>query len=413
MLLNRIVRRFKRLFVGPSRQNVIDAYELLLQREPESEAVIHLYRQLPSAFDVVKNIIATPEFEKRFKNNFSDDEMNDLFKALLQREVKNSKEIKGLKNLESAKDVVISLTNSDEFTGQKMGNPFYCYNTSIDALGIIANNEDKQRKSRPNHKVNFFGVAIPNRVLPEEMLAGIADVEAAIKPANWHADIAEFAAALQSVEQASDTFTMIELGCGWGCWMSITGVAAKRQGLKTHVIGVEGDPTHIDYARETLAINEFETGEQTLHHGIAGAQKGTALFPKKAADKADWGLEPVFDPDAKKYAKLKKSGAYEELSVIGLAELTRGHKYIDLIHIDIQGGELDFVKNSIKPLSKKVKRLVIGTHSRHIEGMLVEILEKAGWILEIERPAIIGLATGKSVVIVDGVQGWYNPILKL
>jgi hypothetical protein len=34
-------------------------------------------------------------------------------------------------------------------------------------------------------------------------------------PANWHADIAEWAAALRAVELAEETFTVVELGCGW------------------------------------------------------------------------------------------------------------------------------------------------------------------------------------------------------
>ena len=51
-------------------------------------------------------------------------------------------------------------------------------------------------------------------------------------PANWHADIAEWAAALRAVELARGTFSMAELGCGWGCWMNNTGVAARAAGLR-------------------------------------------------------------------------------------------------------------------------------------------------------------------------------------
>jgi hypothetical protein len=34
---------------------------------------------------------------------------------------------------------------------------------------------------------------------------------------------------------------MIELGCGWGCWMNNAGVAARSTDRRVHVIGVEGD----------------------------------------------------------------------------------------------------------------------------------------------------------------------------
>jgi hypothetical protein len=55
---------------------------------------------------------------------------------------------------------------------------------------------------------------------------------------------------------------------------------------------------------------------------------------------------------------------------------------------------------------------VIGTHSREIEGELFATLLADGWVLEIERPAILELAKGKPPKTHgDGVQGWRNPRL--
>jgi hypothetical protein len=51
--------------------------------------------------------------------------------------------------------------------------------------------------------------------------------------------------------------------------------------------------------------------------------------------------------------------------------------------------------------------MVIGTHSRQIEGRLLETLLQAGWQLEMERPALLGVALMPSVHV-DGVQGWRN-----
>ncbi|UEM21144.1 hypothetical protein JL100_029475 [Skermanella mucosa] len=52
--------------------------------------------------------------------------------------------------------------------------------------------------------------------------------------------------------------------------------------------------------------------------------------------------------------------------------------------------------------------MVIGTHSRQIEGRLMDSLPKAGWTLEMERPAIIRLSEGTQLTLVDGIQGWRN-----
>lgn len=67
------------------------------------------------------------------------------------------------------------------------------------------------------------------------------------------------------------------------------------------------------------------------------------------------------------------------------------------------------VEQSIELLSEKVGYLVIGAHSRSIEGQLFDTLLGSGWILEIERPAILQIADGKPLTQVDGVQGWKNP----
>jgi hypothetical protein len=64
----------------------------------------------------------------------------------------------------------------------------------------------------------------------------------------------------------------------------------------------------------------------------------------------------------------------------------------------------------LSTLNSKVAYIVVGTHSRQIEGRIMDTLLATGWILEIERPAILSLA-GAPVVTVDGVQGWRNPRL--
>src|SRR5690606_20735230 len=64
-----------------------------------------------------------------------------------------------------------------------------------------------------------------------------------------HADIAAWGPALRAVDLSDDTFTMIELGCGWGCWMNNCGVAARASGRRVHVIGIEGDEGHLAFAR--------------------------------------------------------------------------------------------------------------------------------------------------------------------
>lgn len=289
--------------------------------------------------------------------------------------------------------------------------PFAHFHTRVPAVEIVRSHEDHSRQAREGYRVNYFGVAIPDSVIPGSILAHVPPLEVDPLPNNWHADTAEFAAALRAVDLAQASFTMVELGCGWGCWMNITGLCAKRKGLGVKLIGVEGDRHHLNLAQAALAANGLAPSEYTLVHGIAHASTGTAAFPQQQPGEDHWGLEPVFSTEEQKYRAALKTGKYAELPMIGFRELTADVARVDLLHVDIQGGERLLVESCIDIFSEKVGFIVIGTHSREIEGALFETFLKAGWLLEIERPAILALNDTGPVVTVDGVQGWRNPKL--
>src|SRR5689334_22620519 len=175
------------------------------------------------------------------------------------------------------------------------GSPFVHYNAQFDAQATIERHARHDLRPHPNYLTNFLGVRIDPKFLPQILRGREGQVEPVPIPANWHADIAEWAAALRAVEIADGSFTMAELGCGWGCWMNNTGVAARARGLDVHLIGIEADEAHIAFAREACATNGFDQRDVTLRRGVAGAASGWALFPREEAAGEHWGLEPVFD----------------------------------------------------------------------------------------------------------------------
>ncbi|MBD0272218.1 MAG: FkbM family methyltransferase [Acetobacteraceae bacterium] len=261
---------------------------------------------------------------------------------------------------------------------------------------------------RPGHLTNFLGVAIDPKFFPTILDGRAGQVEGIPIPANWHADIAEWGAALRAVDLARGTFTVVELGCGWGCWLNNTGAAARRAGLDVRLIGVEGDEGHIGFAHEACATNGFAASQVELHRGVAAASPGIALFPRQDKAGTTWGSEPVFGATEAQRRKAVRTGAYDEVPMVALGELARPHARIDLLHVDIQGGEADLVAGTLDLLRAKVAYLLVGTHSRAIEERLRDVLLRTGWRLEIERPAILG---PRGVLVVDGVQGWRNPAL--
>lgn len=292
--------------------------------------------------------------------------------------------------------------------GQVRSSPFFHYNASFDAEAIIRRHAVPNLTATPGYLTNFLGVRIDPKFLPQILTDRAGEVEGIPIPANWHADIAEFAAALRAVELANERFTIVELGCGWGCWLNNAGTAARRAGLAVQLIGVEGDEGHIGFAREACATNGFTPDQVTLRHGIAAPADGIALFPRQNKAGVEWGLEPVFGASVAEKQAAIAAGSHDALPMIALAELTAMHQCIDLLHIDIQGGEANFIAGCLSILADRVAYILVGTHSRQIEGRIMEMLLANGWCLEIERPAIFALDSGVPDIRIDGVQGWRN-----
>ncbi|AYN94511.1 hypothetical protein EAW52_11405 [Pseudomonas sp. LTJR-52] len=288
---------------------------------------------------------------------------------------------------------------------------FYFYNSSFDALELVKKHTLNEQEPTEGWLTNAFGVLINPKYLPEILAGHEGRVEGAPIPANWHSDLAEFGAVFRAIELApGPKFTMFELGCGWGCWMNISGVVARRAGLECMLYGIEGDEGHVQFAKECLQKNGFGQNQFNVEWGIAAADTGFALFPKQETSGVSWGGEPIFDKNEIDAKKLVATGKYEILPQKSLEIEARHLDRIDLLHIDIQGGELNLITKSMNFLNKKVAYIMVGTHSRQIEGGLFEQFVNHGWTLEIERPAILHVGNNPNV-LVDGVQGWRNPRL--
>ncbi|MDE2581441.1 MAG: FkbM family methyltransferase [Rhodospirillales bacterium] len=315
-----------------------------------------------------------------------------------------------IRRLRDARDAL--LRERDELATRLLtneGDRFFHYAAVFDPQEVMRRHAVAGLQPSPGYLTNFLGVRIDPKFFPTLLQGRDGQVEDIPIPANWHADIAEWGAALRAVDLSRGTFTMIELGCGWGCWMNNTGVAARRNGRDVHVIGIEGDEGHLGFAREALATNGFAPDQVTLRRGIAAPTGGVALFPRQEAAGTHWGLEPIFGATDEACRREAQSGRYDALPMIALDELVAPHARIDLLHIDIQGGEADFIVGCLPSLQRTVAYILVGTHSRQIEGRIIEALLQAGWVLEIERAAIIALHEGRPQVVVDGVQGWRNP----
>lgn len=291
---------------------------------------------------------------------------------------------------------------------QDRNSPFWHYQSSFDPQEVIRRYAGLARPlATEGVATNFLGVHIDPDVFPMALESQRGSVEPIPIPANWHADIAEWGAALRAVDLASGRFRVMELGCGWGCWLVNTGAAARSRGLSVQIIGVEGDLEHVAMAHRTMAANGFSSN-YFIHHAVAAGRRGKALFPIVEHASNTWGSKPVFDATDEQVADAVASGKFHILDALPVSDM-RGGEPLDLLHIDIQGGEAALLRDCLEDLNEGVRYLVVGTHSRMIEGSIIETMSGAGWILEIERPCIFTIGQdGRQTIVVDGVQGWRN-----
>ena len=159
-----------------------------------------------------------------------------------------------------------------------------------------------------------------------------------------------------------------------------------------------------------LQLNGFAETDYRLYHGVAGPRPGKAIFPAPAKGEAHWGGAPVLYPGPEQLAEAEAAADRQVLDVMTLQQLGEGEP-IDLLHIDIQGGEADYVIGNTEDMMRLVRRVLIGTHSRAVEGRLCSYFLGLGWRMEMERPAITPLVQGRPETRIDGVQMWANPAL--
>ncbi len=235
-------------------------------------------------------------------------------------------------------------------------------------------------------------------------------------PADFHAEAVEWVGLLKAVDRAEGSFRMVELGAGFGPWVVAGGVAARFKGIKDIVLyGVEGDELHCTLMREHFDDNGFGPDVSHVLQAAVGTKAGTAQWPKPGHDagSSHYNLRPVLDGTDDYMGR-----DFQEMvtvDVIAFNDILKREAKWDLVHIDIQGHEVDVCRSAIKLMNERVKQVIVGTHSRKIDGDLLDLMKGAGWILENEKPARFHYdkeaPTLEAMTYLDGTQVWTNPRL--
>jgi len=238
-------------------------------------------------------------------------------------------------------------------------------------------------------------------------------------PCDYHAETIEWIGTLRSVLEARGSFTAMEVGAGIGPWLVASGVAARLRGLAPiRLTGIEGDPGRFAMMRENLGDNGFNPDAQTLIQGAAGSVAGTARWPVVRDPRNVAGARPLrveegsIAPKDLDYWYDGNPSDTIEVKVFAFSELLEREARWDLVHMDVQGGEAELCRSALATLTARVSRLVIGTHSRVLDGEVMATLHGAGWVLEAEKPTRFifnsVLTSLERMTQHDGTQVWRN-----
>lgn len=351
---------------GPlEAQDVMLAYQLLLGRPPESLAVVRYYQALPDLNALGERLIASSEFESRYSR-------------LLPSTV-------------SSLQIYAGYTPSD-----------------LDIFDAFAG---PSSAPEPGFIIDFLGVRTRATYSP-----GFASYSGRVLgvpvPGDFHAETAEWLGLLKSVRSASRCYRAMELGAGWGPWLIAGATAARRLGISDlKLYGVEADTGRATFLEQHFADNGYDIAQHSLFRGAVGTTSGLVHWPVSDDSAADYGTRPV-GKDTKDY-RGREVQRVIDVTVFGINDLLHQEEHWNLLHVDVQGSEVEVCEAGLDEITARVAWVTIGTHSRLLEGQLHKLFRQAGWMLEHDKPAQFVFSSAantlESMTTIDGTQVWRNP----
>lgn len=248
--------------------------------------------------------------------------------------------------------------------------------------------------------------------------------EAEWPPSTDNEELFEWFDLLEAVESAGSTFTMLELGAGFGRWSVRGALAAKERGKKIRLGLAEAEPKHVELIHEHLLKNGITTEEYRVYEAAIGGAKAERVFcvhyPTAGPNwfgqfipNWDVGDAPVVgEYHGRPLLDIEDGRRAIRVSQIPLSTVLADYEMIDLADMDLQEAEGDAIEEAIVPLTDKVRRLHIGTHGKDIERRLRNVLSAHGWTcLRDYSVAQENDTPWGRIAFCDGVQSWINPRL--
>ena len=226
-------------------------------------------------------------------------------------------------------------------------------------------------------------------------------------PHHQSEDYYEWIDLLEAIDCAGDRFTMVELGAGYGRWITNGYLAVQRHVdakiRDIQIVGVEASQKHFDWMKLHLQDNDLVYNDDLIVRAAISSYSGYTLFPSASAGPptaADpgFGLAMIDQDLSSTTAQRQLADAFAEgvrvmtmpndqktydivptISINDLLSRLDADRIVDLIDMDVQGAEFEAVAAAIDVINLRVKRMHIGTHSRQIDRALYDLLVRNGW----------------------------------
>jgi len=217
-----------------------------------------------------------------------------------------------------------------------------------------------------------------------------------------------------------NSFTMVELGAGYGTWLLRAHHSFRQlSDSPISLVGVEGDVHHYQWMREHFTNNGLDPAGHHLLLACVSDTEGMTAFMDSDNPDAEYGLKGLREDGVHKSLAEEEVGRvfngddgqrYRTVRSVTLDGLIQDLERVDLIHMDIEGYEYRVVSQSMKMLNEKAARLLIGTHSAQIEDGLRRLLGAEGWtaVYDYEQAEETETEWGP-IRFVNGCQAWTNP----
>jgi len=262
-------------------------------------------------------------------------------------------------------------------------------------------------------RVDWMGVRTRLRMMPwtPEHLHVDVYPDLPIPTDMYRSEAEEYVGLALSLLNERTTYRIIEVGAAWAPWVVAGMVVARNLGKQARGIAVEADKLRADWAMQHAADNGIdailiEGSSAQIREQVKTHRQSPLMLVVRAAC---WHEEttlrfPVLDERDMGGAATPESNpsvdyrgahvAHIDVPTVTLATLL-DDDITDLLHIDLQGRELEVLQPNLSVIEQTVRLLAVGTHDRFIEGSLQKQFLSREWALLLDSP---------STCVFDGVR---------